>query len=109
MVGQPEVDHFRKIQGLKGVDVDVLALVENQFGVGTLGNQAIVKGFGLVRLDVVIIEPVDQHDATLDVFDRGAVVAFGPKGVVIPRLPILGGGHHFEVNVVGWFNFEVVG
>ena len=76
---------------------------------GPLGDQTIVKGFGLVGFDVVIIETVDQHDGTLDVFDRGAVVAFGPKGIVIPRLPILGGGHHFEINVVGWFNFEVVG
>ena len=30
LVSQPEIDHFRKVEGLEGIDVNVLALVEDQ-------------------------------------------------------------------------------
>ena len=107
-LAEPEVDHFAEVEGTKGVDIDVLPLMENQMSGYRKPLQGVIEAFDVDGFDVPIVEAVNHQDVTLDVFKVDPIIAGGPETVIGAALPVFRSLHGLEVALVQLLNPTII-
>ena len=108
LVGKPEIHHVGKVQRAKGIDVDMLALMQDQLAVGCIFLQTVIKSFDVAWLNVVVIEPMDHHNAGFDLIDPFAIIAAIPKIIVVAGLTIHCQIHLGQIAIIDFLNPPIV-
>ena len=108
LVGKPEIHHVGKVQRAKGIDVDMLALMQDQLAVGCIFLQTVIKSFDVAWLNVVVVEPMDHHNAGFDLIDPFAIIAAIPKIIVVAGLTIHCQIHLGQIAIIDFLNPPIV-